>query len=334
MRIIFMGTPDFSVGTLETLIAAGQEIVLVVTQPDKPRGRGKAMQFPPVKEAALKHNLEVYQPGRVREPECVEYLRKYEPDMIVVVAFGQILPKEILDMPKYCCVNVHASLLPKYRGAAPIQWAVINGEQVTGVTTMRMDEGLDTGDMILKTELALEAEETGGSLFDKLAEAGAALCVKTLEEIEAGTAVYTPQNHEEATHTAMIQKQMGKIDFTKSAVEIERLVRGLNPWPSAYTRCGEKMLKIWKAAVIEENADAARYTSGEQPADSRNHLAEQQQGTAPAPGAVVRAEKNCLLVQTGQGLLSLEEVQLEGKKRMDTGSFLRGNPLEEGMILG
>lgn len=314
MRIIFMGTPDFSVGTLEALIAAGHEIVLVVTQPDKPKGRGKAVQFPPVKEAALKHELEVYQPRRVREPECIEYLRKYEPDMIVVVAFGQILPKEILDMPRYCCVNVHASLLPKYRGAAPIQWAVINGEQVSGVTTMRMDEGLDTGDMILRTELELDKEETGGSLFERLAEAGAELCVRTLAEIEAGTAVYTPQDHGKATHTSMIRKQMGEIDFTKTATEIERLIRGLNPWPSAYTRCGEKTLKIWKASVIED-------------------CNEQQVFTA-APGTIVYVDKNSLQVQTGEGLLALEEVQLEGKKRMDVGSFLRGNPLETGMVLG
>lgn len=312
MRIIFMGTPDFSVGTLEALIAAGHEIALVVTQPDKPKGRGKAMQFPPVKEAALKHSLEVYQPKRIREPECVEHLRSYAPDMIVVVAFGQILPKEILEMPRYCCVNVHASLLPKYRGAAPIQWAVINGEQMTGVTTMRMDEGLDTGDMILKTEVKLDKEETGGSLFERLAEAGAALCVETLKEIKAGTAVYTPQNHQEATHTTMIKKQMGEIDFTKSAVEIERLIRGLNPWPSAYTKLGDKTLKIWKASVVE--------TANVTAVDS-------------LPGTVAQVEKNRLLVQTGQGLLSLEEVQLEGKKRMDIGSFLRGNPLEAGAQL-
>lgn len=316
MRIIFMGTPDFSVGTLEALIGAGHEIVLVVTQPDKPRGRGKAMQFPPVKEAALAHDLPVYQPKKVREPECVEYLRSFKPDMIVVVAFGQILPKEILDMPRYCCVNVHASLLPKYRGAAPIQWAVINGEPVTGVTTMRMDEGLDTGDMIMKTEIELDARETGGSLFDRLAEAGAALCVRTVEEIQKGTAVFTPQKHEEATHTTMIKKQMGAIDFSRPAVELERLIRGLNPWPSAYTKCGDKTLKIWKASVVSEDTAEAAAAEGK------------------APGTVVRVQKACLLVQTGRGLLSLEEVQLEGKKRMDVASFLRGYPLEEGLQLG
>ena len=184
MRIIFMGTPDFSVGTLEALVEAGHDVCLAVTQPDKPKGRGKEMQFTPVKEAAVKHGILVYQPKRVRDPECVEELRKYNADVMVVVAFGQILPKEILEMTPYGCINVHASLLPKYRGAAPIQWAIIEGESVTGVTTMQMDEGLDTGDMILKTEIPIAEDETGESLHDKLAEAGAALCVKTLHAIK------------------------------------------------------------------------------------------------------------------------------------------------------
>lgn len=310
MKVIFMGTPDFSVGTLEMLIQAGHEITLVVTQPDKPKGRGKSMQFPPVKEAALAHSLEVYQPKRVREPECIEYLRKFEADIIVVVAFGQILPKEILKMPRYGCVNVHASLLPKYRGAAPIQWAVINGETVTGVTTMRMDEGLDTGDMILKEEVALEPEETGGSLFDRLAKTGAELCVKTLTAIEQGTAVYTPQDHANATHTTMIKKQLGEIDWTKSAVELERLVRGLNPWPSAYTHLNGKTLKIWKALVQKET-------------DLPEELVRE-------PGTIVKADKNTIEVQTGQGILELLEIQLEGKKRMTTDAFLRGFPVKAG----
>lgn len=319
MRIIFMGTPDFSVGTLEALIEAGHEIVLAVTQPDKPKGRGKALQFSPVKEAALSRNIPVYQPKRVREPECVAYLRTFVPDLIVVVAFGQILTKEILEMPKYCCVNVHASLLPKYRGAAPIQWAVINGEKVTGVTTMRMDEGIDTGDMIMKTEVPLSPEETGGSLFDRLSEAGAKLCVETVKAIEDGTAEYTPQNHQEATHTTMIKKQMGEIDFSKPAEEIERLIRGLNPWPSAYTFWGDKTLKIWKASVIEEAAGPA---------------GENKKANPSIPGTIVQVGKDSLLVQTGKGLLSLKEVQLEGKKRMDIASFLRGYSLEKGLRFG
>lgn len=310
MKIIFMGTPDFSVGTLEALIRAGHEITLAVTQPDKPKGRGKSMQFPPVKEAALSHGIEVYQPVKVREKACIEYLRNYEADIIVVVAFGQILPKEILMMPRYGCVNVHASLLPKYRGAAPIQWAVINGEQVTGVTTMRMDEGLDTGDMILKEEVALTPEETGGSLFERLAETGAELCVKTLTAIENGTATYTPQDHKLATHTTMIKKQLGQIDWNKPAEELERLIRGLNPWPSAYTHLNGKTLKIWKASV------------------------EGQTERRMEPGVVCEVTKDSIFVQTGQGLLKLLEIQLEGKKRMTTDAFLRGCSVEMGCRLG
>lgn len=308
MRVIFMGTPDFSVGTLEALIKAGHEIVLAVTQPDKPKGRGKAMQFPPVKEAALEHNIEVFQPRRVREPECVEYLRTFNADIIVVVAFGQILPKEILEMPKYGCVNVHASLLPKYRGAAPIQWAVINGDKVSGVTTMRMDEGLDTGDMIMKEEVVLDEKETGGSLFDRLSEVGADLCVRTLTAIENGTATYTKQDHEAATKTTLIKKQFGIIDWTKPAKEIECLIRGLNPWPSAYTHWNDKVIKLWQADVVEDNTD-------------------QEAGT------IVKVEKDSFYVQTGEGLLKIEELQLQGKKRMDAGAFLRGNHLEYGEIL-
>lgn len=308
MKVIFMGTPDFSVGTLEALIAAGHEVTLAVTQPDKPKGRGKSMQYPPVKEAALAHGIEVYQPRRVREPECIEYLRKYEADIIVVVAFGQILTKEILEMPKYGCINVHASLLPKYRGAAPIQWSVINGEKVSGVTTMRMDEGIDTGDMILKEEVVLDKEETGGSLFERLAKKGADLCVKTLTAIEEGTATYIPQNHEEATHTTMIKKQLGEMDWTKPAQELECLVRGLNPWPSAYTHLNGKTLKIWKTTVLEKE-------------------------TGKEPGTI-EVGKNTIAVQTGKGMLQLEEIQLEGKKRMQTDAFLRGVSLETGMVLG
>lgn len=309
MRVIFMGTPDFSVGTFNALLEAGHEVVLAVTQPDKPKGRGNSMQFPPVKEAALAHGIEVYQPRKIREPECIAYLEQYQADIIVVVAFGQILPKEILEMPRYGCVNVHASLLPKYRGAAPIQWAVINGEQVSGVTTMRMDQGLDTGDIIMKQEVALAEEETGGSLFERLAQTGAELLIRTLQAIEEGSAIYTPQDHQSATHTSMIKKQLGEIDWNKPALELERLVRGLNPWPSAYTYLHGKTLKIWKASVAESE-------------------------TERETGTVAAVLKNCLAVQTAKGLLLLEEVQLEGKKRMTTDAFLRGFPVEAGTKLG
>lgn len=307
MRIIFMGTPDFSVGTLEALVEAGHEVCLVVTQPDKPKGRGKEMQYTPVKEAALKHGIEVYQPRRIREAECVEKLRQYNADIMVVIAFGQIIPKEILEMVPYGCVNVHASLLPKYRGAAPIQWSIIDGEAVTGVTTMQMDEGLDTGDMLLKTEVPITAEETGESLHDKLAKAGAALCVETLAKLQEGSIVPEKQGESPTAYAKMLDKKLGNIDWTKSAVEIERLVRGLNSWPSAYTYWNKKVVKIWKASVTDENSN-------------------EQVGT------VVKVEKDGFYVQTGNGLLKVLELQIPGKKRMDARAFLRGYTIEPGEV--
>ncbi len=303
-----MGTPDFAVGTLEEIIKAGHEVVLVVSQPDKQKGRGKTLQPTPVKECALAHGIEVFQPKRVRETECVEYLAQYKPDIIVVAAFGQIIPRDILDMPKYGCINVHASLLPKYRGAAPIQWAVLNGDKVSGVTIMHMNEGLDTGDMILQREVELDPEETGGSLFDRLAVVGAKLCVEAMEAIENGTAEDIPQDHDNATHVGKISKEMGSIDWSRPAEEIERLIRGLNPWPSAYTRIGDKTLKIWKAKIVSEEQKAE-------------------------PGCIVAVNKDSIEVQTGTGILALLEVQLEGKKRMDTGAFLRGYEVVQGTFL-
>ena len=302
-----MGTPDFSVGTLEALVEAGHEVCLVVTQPDKPKGRGKEMQYTPVKEAALKHGIEVYQPRRIREAECVEKLRQYNADIMVVIAFGQIIPKEILEMVPYGCVNVHASLLPKYRGAAPIQWSIIDGEAVTGVTTMQMDEGLDTGDMLLKTEVPITAEETGESLHDKLAKAGAALCVETLAKLQEGSIVPKKQGESPTAYAKMLDKKLGNIDWTKSAVEIERLVRGLNSWPSAYTYWNKKVVKIWKASVTDEKSN-------------------EQAGT------VVKVEKDGFYVQTGNGLLKVLELQIPGKKRMDAGAFLRGYTIEPGEV--
>ena len=307
MKVIFMGTPDFAVGTLEAIIEAGHEVVLVVTQPDKPRGRSGALQFTPVKECAVAHGIEVFQPTKIRLEENVEFLRKYEADIAVVAAFGQILPQSILDMPKFGCINVHASLLPKYRGAAPIQWAVINGDPVTGVTIQQMDIGVDTGDIVAIREVPISEEETGGGLFDKLAVVGAELCVEAMTAIENGTATRTPQNHDEATHVSMISKEFGVIDWNKSAVEIERLIRGLNPWPSAYTKLDGKTFKIWKAKVVSENSDKAA-------------------------GTIVRVAKDALEVQTGEGVLSLLEVQLEGKKRMEVGAFLRGYVVQEGKL--
>lgn len=309
MRIVFMGTPDFAVGTLEALIGAGHEIAGVVTQPDKPKGRGKNLMPPPVKEAALSHGLSVYQPKRVREPEFIEVLRALKPEVIVVVAFGQIIPQEILDIPPFGCINVHGSLLPKYRGAAPIQWAVIDGEKESGVTIMRMDTGLDTGDMIAKETVPLDKKETGGTLFGKLAEAGARLCVSTLPSIANRTAVYEKQPEESSTEYArMIDKKMGCIRWEEKAETIEQLIRGLNPWPSAYTYLQGKTLKIWEADVVEE-------------------------ASGGMPGEVVRTDKAGLYIQTGDKLLCVKELQLEGKKRMEAGAFLRGFQVPEGTVL-
>ena len=308
MKVIFMGTPDFSVGTLEALVAAGHEVVLAVTQPDKPKGRGKEMQFTPVKECALKYNIAVFQPRRVREADCIEELRRYHADIMVVVAFGQILPKEILEMTAYGCVNVHASLLPKYRGAAPIQWSIIDGEGVTGVTTMQMDEGLDTGDMLLKTEIPIDAKETGGSLHDKLAEAGAKLCVETLQALQNKAVTPIPQGETTTAYAKMLNKQLGNIDWTQSAVAIERLIRGLTPWPSAYTNWNGKVMKIWDSEVVEG-------ASGEK------------------PGTIVQVEKDAFYVQTGEGFLKVRMLQIPGKKKMDAGAFLRGYQVKTGELL-
>ena len=307
MKVVFMGTPDFAVGTLEALIEAGHEVIGVVTQLDKPKGRGKTLMATPVKEVALKHQIPVYQPKKVREAGFTETLGRLAPDVIVVAAFGQIITKEILDIPRFGCINVHASLLPAYRGAAPIQWAVINGEKESGVTIMQMDEGLDTGDMIDKVVVPLAEDETGGSLFDKLSQAGARLCVKVLKDLEEGNAVREKQPEESTTpYASMISKKMGEIDWNRSAKSIEQLIRGLDPWPSAYTKLQGKTLKLWKAEAQKENVPEG------------------------VPGEVVKVERDTFCIQTGDGILKIEEVQLEGKKRMDTAAFLRGFHLSQG----
>ena len=251
MRILFMGTPDFAVGTLKAIIEAGHDVAAVVTQPDKPKGRSKSLVFSPVKEEAVAHGITVLQPERARDEAFVEELRTYNADVIVVVAFGQLLPASIINMPRYGCINVHASLLPKYRGASPIQWAVIDGCEYSGVTTMKMDEGLDTGDILMVEKVKLDAKETGGSLFDRLSDVGAHLLVKTLEGLEAGTITPVKQDDSESTYVKMLHKSFGKMDFNKSAAELERLIRGLNPWPSAFTYIDGKMLKIWDADVVD-----------------------------------------------------------------------------------
>ena len=307
MKIIFMGTPDFAVGTLRSLAEAGHEITLVVSQPDKPKGRGHAMVPTPVKVVAEELGIPVFQPVKIREAKDV--LEKTEADVCVVAAFGQIIPASILHMKKYGCINVHASLLPKYRGAAPIQWAVIDGEKESGVTIMQMDEGLDTGDMLAKAIVPLDEKETGGSLFDKLSEAGGRLCVETLAKLEKGEITPEKQGESPTAYASMLDKKMGNIDWSKSAVVIERLVRGLNPWPSAYTHLDGKTLKIWACDVLPQSA-----SKGES-------------------GEILEVTKDAIHVQTGNGILVLREIQLAGKARMDAGAFLRGYKVVPGTVL-
>ncbi|HHX11971.1 MAG TPA: methionyl-tRNA formyltransferase [Clostridiales bacterium] len=309
MKILYMGTPDFAATILLKLIESNHEIIGVVTQPDKQKGRGKAISFPPVKELALEHNISVYQPLKAREPEFIDLVRKMAPDAIVVAAFGQILPKELLEIPQYGCINVHGSLLPKYRGAAPIQYSIIDGEDETGITIMHMDVGIDTGDMIIQAKTPIEAGETGGSLHDKLAILGGDLLVEALEKISSGTDPRIPQEESKATYVKILHKNMGIIDFNKPAIEIERLIRGLNPWPSAFTYINNKTLKLWKASVEAVNI-------------------------AGKPGEVIEVRKDAILVMTAKDALLIHELQLEGKKRLLAEEFLRGNNIALGTILG
>ncbi|MCQ2540754.1 MAG: methionyl-tRNA formyltransferase [Lachnospiraceae bacterium] len=307
MKIVFMGTPDFAAMALEKLVSAGHEITLVVTQPDKEKGRGKQVQKSDVKLVAEKYDIPVFQPVKIKTEESVEILRGYEADIFVVAAFGQILSKEILDMPKYGCVNIHASLLPRLRGAAPIQWSIIDGDEKTGVTIQQMDVGLDTGDILAVKEVEIASDETGGSLFDKLAIAGADLIVETLPLIEAGKITPVPQDESLSTYAKKLSKDMGLIDWNMPAVAIERLIRGCSPWPSSYSNIGGKSLKIWKAAVTDTKA---------------------------TPGEVSEVTKESITIGCGEGSLVVEELQLEGKKRMSVHDFLLGYHINVGDKLG
>lgn len=309
MKVVFMGTPDFAVETLKAIIEAGHEVAAVVTQPDKPKGRGKELAMPPVKELAVEKGLTVYQPLRARDESFIRLIKEIAPDVIVVVAFGQILPQAFLEIPKYGCVNVHASLLPEYRGASPIQWAVIDGKEESGVTTMLMDAGVDTGDMLLQCRRKLDVKETGGSLFDKLSMDGAKLLVDTLKGLEEGTIKRIPQDSQKATHTKKLEKTLGELDFHQPAKKLECLIRGLNPWPSAYTHFHGKTLKIWDADVVE--GEFAEYE----------------------PGQIVQVNKKEFVVKCGENALAVRELQLEGKKRMDTAAFLLGTKVEVGESL-
>lgn len=309
MKVVFMGTPDIAVEVLNGLICSKKhEVVEVVTQPDRPRGRSGKPAFSPVKEVAIKENIPVFQPEKIKSADSVEHLKSLDFDVIVVVAFGQILSKEILDMPKYGCINVHASLLPRWRGAGPIQWAILAGDEKTGVTTMQMDVGLDTGDMLLKQEIAIEPDETGGSLFDKMAKLGSRLLLETLDGVEEGTITPESQKDEDSTYAKMLTKDMGNLDFTKSAKEVDCYIRGLNPWPSAFTHYEGKTLKLWRAKVADDIEGLK-------------------------PGQIGRITKDTFSIQTGEGSLVIYELQMEGKKRMNTADFLRGVSVKEGVCL-
>lgn len=310
MKTIFMGTPDFAVPTLDALVKAGHEVTAVVTQPDKAVGRSKTLRPSPVKKRALELGIQVLQPERARDTEFIGQIKDLAPDVMVVVAFGQILPKELLDVPPNGCVNVHASLLPKYRGAAPIQQAVINGDEVSGVTTMLMGEGLDTGDILLTKEVRLEKKETGGSLFEKLSIVGAELLIETLEGLGKNEIIPVPQDESKASYVKMLTKASGLITFEKSPDETECLIRGLDPWPGAYTYFNGKKLSVWDADVG------------------------QAKSAGSDPGTVTEASKDHISVICGDGILDIKEVQLEGKKRMKVSDFLNGCRMSPGDILG
>jgi len=312
MKIVFMGTPDLAAAALKSLIEAGHEIVLVVTQPDKPKGRSGQLQTSPVKDVAVEAGIPVFQPVKIRLAEEVAELKKYEADVYIVAAFGQILSQEILDIPRYGCLNIHASLLPKYRGAAPIQYVIVDGEEKTGITIQQMNAGIDTGDILYTVETPISEDETFETLHDRLAEMGAKAIVDMLPLLEQGKITPVPQNDADSCYVKIIKKEQGHIDFTKPAIAIERLVRGLNPWPSAFTFMNGKQVKVWVAKAIDDGSEA-------KPEDC---------------GIVSAVSKEYIDVQTAKGVLRIFELQIEGKKRMTTQAFLLGAKIQAGTKLG
>ena len=309
MRIVFMGTPEFAVPVLSALHEAGHEIALVISQPDRPKGRGRKLEPTPVKQKALDLGLNVFQPDKIRKPEAIEAVAAIKPELAVVAAFGQILPKAVLDIPVRGCLNTHASLLPAYRGAAPINWAIINGEVKTGVTIMQMDVGMDTGDMLLKAEEPILPDDTAGTLTERLSKIGAALIVKAIEELEAGRLITVKQDPALATSAPLLKKELGLVDWGKSAPEIERLMRGLDPWPGAYTSRGPDVLKLWKAGVASMDGDGD-------------------------PGSVADANREGIFVNTGCGVLVIKELQGTGGRRMTAPEYLAGHKILKGERLG
>ncbi|WP_069998176.1 methionyl-tRNA formyltransferase [Cellulosilyticum sp. I15G10I2] len=310
MNIVFMGTPDFAVPTLEMLIDEKHHICAVVTQPDKPKGRGGKETMPPVKEIALKHNIPVLQPVRIKGDEVFyNDIQSLNPDLIIVVAFGQILPQNVLDIPKYGCINIHGSLLPKYRGAAPIQWSIINRDTVTGVTIMYMDQGMDTGDMLLKKEIPITQEDTYASLHDKMKIVGAQTLKEALPIITGGGLTRQKQDDTKSTYAPMISKVLGEIDWNKPSYVIDALVRGLNPWPTGYTYYKGETMKIWQVQPIDTTTEFKA-------------------------GTIISADKKGICVQTGEGSLLIQEIQMPNKKRMPVSEYIKGNTIDEGIMLG
>lgn len=308
MKIVFMGTPEFAVPSLQALID-NFDVEAVFTQPDKPKGRGKKLSMSPVKELALKHNIKVNQPHKLKnEPEFIEELKEIKPDFIIVVAYGQILPKEVIEIPKYSCINLHASLLPKYRGAAPINWAIINGENKSGNTTMLMDIGLDTGDMLLKEEVIITEDMTAGELHNILMESGAELLVKTINGIVEGSIIPEKQEDPKTCYASMLNKDMAKINWELSSKEIHNFIRGLNPWPVAYTHYHDKIMKVYKTKVLKENSDKE-------------------------PGTIIKVTKEGIVVSCGEGTILIKEMQFPGKKVLTVEQYIVGNSIEENLIL-
>ncbi len=309
MKVVYMGTPEFAVRALQSIVNEGHEVQAVFTQPDKPKGRSKTLIPTPVKEIAMEYNIPVYQPAKLREEENVRLIEELSPDIIVVAAYGQILPESILNIPPYGCINIHASLLPKYRGAAPIERAILDGEKTTGVTTMYMAKGLDTGDMIDKVVVDIDPKDTGETLREKLTVEGAKLIIETMNKIAANKATRTAQSDEESTYAAMLSKDMGEMDFTKSAKELERQIRGLIPWPCAYTRIDGKTVQIYSADIKETGANIN-------------------------PGEIIELTKKSFTIACGEDALIIRSIKPEGKNKMDTAAYLNGNKLNVGMKVG
>lgn len=308
MNIIYMGTPEFAIPSLVSLYNAGHNISLVITQKDKPKGRGKKLQYTPVKEKALELNLEVFQPDKVNSQESIEIIRDKNPDFIIVAAYGQILKRELLDIPKYGCLNVHASLLPKFRGAAPINWAIINGEVTTGISIMKMEEGLDTGDVISKEEIKIEDSDDYTSIHDKLANLGGEMIVEAMNDIIENNATFTPQDHENSNYAPMVFKDTGRINWSKSGREIFNLIRGLKPWPNAFTEYKGELVKIHKVRFIPDKSNTKE-------------------------GTITKVNKNGIYVNVLDGTIIIEELQFPGKKILTVSQYLAGNSIEEGVVL-